>query len=270
MAGWWNSQYWGDQYWGDQYWGTESDSTGYDQLFDAEVHLYSLTTQEYLPASVIPALHTQVGNVRLLLFVNAQQEYVAPLADTYGQNGNVTITLRGGAFQQWVGGSLPGDVLHLADVSINLLPNGIQQFIPLNLVLEHLEYLDEIRSLYYESPTLVTVDFSETLAEVERITLTVSSDAPEWVELIGGDGGLVGVALYGVSGSERRSIASVSYTNPEVVLYPDETGPFSWLAPRLVAGAVQFELGAYEGFPTRSIPLMLLAPGALSVKVLQQ
>jgi hypothetical protein len=37
-----------------------------------------------------------------------------------------------------------------------------------------------------------------------------------------------------------------------------------------VTGAVQFELGAYEALPTKSIPLTLAAPAVFTAKVLQQ
>lgn len=269
MAGWWGNDYWSSQYWGSQYWSQDSSAPVYDQELDVELQIYWASTQEYIPASAVPALYTQVANARLLWFGSAYQEYVPVLAQTYGQQGNVQIALSGGALQVWIGGAPPGEILQEADVAISLRPDSIQSYVPLVVLFEQVVALTEIEALYASGYTSASVNFLGYVTEVGRITCTLASTSDLWVNQVGEAGGLTGVAIYYRDGATRKPVGSVRKASDSVVLYPD-TAAFAGLALKLLSGEVVFELGGYEALEDRSIPTVLPGLADFTVKVLQQ
>lgn len=106
---------------------TQDTDSIYEQLFQPELILAANSTQEFV-APVTAVAYLQAGNARILFFLDAVQEHIAVAAGEEGQTANVVLKLSGDAYQQYIEGTNPGEVLQQANAQVWLLPASLQSW----------------------------------------------------------------------------------------------------------------------------------------------
>lgn len=221
-----------------------------------DLTVYDAGQHEFLPAPSAP-VYDDVQSSVISLFDGGAHEFIAAPTQVYDHIEPSPVTLSDSGTHAFFPGIQPGDFLHSEPSPVLLSDNGTHAFSPAEVIAQAVINYGTLQAWLAPVPSEGAIDFSSLTADVQRITLTVTSDDPSWLGIIGQSGGTVSVFVEAIVSGSPVGLVSLNRNDNTAQLfeYGEGADRFRTVADALRDGTVRFRAGGFEALADRSIPI---------------